>query len=190
MKELEPCSSDPNSEAESQGQESNISDVDADDEFGKDLSPEEMKVAQLAVVIVSELVTVIKELIRSITGLLKKETRNHEHDGVESLEKLLKLCRGIGIQVDELGACLYPPQELSAITKSCKELSDLIDEVSKELDCLNGSTDAFSERCNTLKTALGVLKIEISDSVAADAVRQNSSGLNVVEQMHNLAVND
>ncbi|XP_021749243.1 uncharacterized protein LOC110714989 [Chenopodium quinoa] len=185
MNELEPCSSDPTSEAESQTSDV---DADADDEFGKDLSPEEMKVAQLAIGVVSEAVIVIKELIRCITGLLKKESLKDENDGVESLEKLLKLCRSIGVQVDELGACLYPPQEFSAIAKSCKELSDLIDEVGKELDCLNGSTEAFSERCNALKTALGNLEAEISDSFATNAVLQNSNGLDVVEQMQNLAV--
>ncbi|XP_021748868.1 uncharacterized protein LOC110714596 [Chenopodium quinoa] len=181
MNELEPCSSDPTSEADSQTS-------DADDEFGKDLSPEEMKVAQLAIGVVSEAVIVIKELIRCITGLLKKESLKDENDGVESLEKLLKLCRSIGVQMDELGACLYPPQELSAIAKSCKELSDLIDEVGKELDYLNGSTEAFSERCNALKTALGNLEAEISDSLATNAVLQNSNGLVVVEQMQNLDV--
>lgn len=189
MKELEPCSSDPTNEAES-----TVSDADADadaddDDFGKDLSHEEMKVAQLAIGVVSEAINVIKELIRSITGLLKKETLGDDHDGVESLEKLLELCRSIGVQVDDLGACLYPPQELSTIAKSCKELSDLIDEVGKELDSLNGSSEAFSERCTALKNALENLKVEISDSLAADAVPQNSTA-DVVEQMQNLAVLD
>ncbi|KMT08186.1 hypothetical protein BVRB_6g143090 [Beta vulgaris subsp. vulgaris] len=186
MKELEPCSSDPTGEAESQALESN--DVDADDEFGKDLSPEEMKVAQLAIGVVSEAIIVIKELIRSITGLLKKENLRDEQDGVESLEKLLKLFRSIGVQVDELGACLYPPQEFSAIAKSCKEMSNLIDEVGKELDSLNGSTEAFSKGCKSLHNALDMLQIETSASVAADAIPQNSSDM--VEQMQNLAVQD
>lgn len=191
MKELEPCSSDPTDEAESQEPENTTDAEDEDeddDDFGKNLSPEEMKVANLAIELVSEALVLIKELIRSITGLLKKDNLRDEHGGVESLEKLLKLCRSIGVQLDELGACLYPPQEFSAIAKACKEMSGLVDEVGKELDCLNGSTEAFSQGCKALKNALDVLKEHISASLVCDAVQENSSTSDVVEQMQNFTV--
>ncbi|CAO2830143.1 unnamed protein product [Amaranthus hypochondriacus] len=190
LKELEPCSSDPTNEISIPAAESTPSDVDADeyDDLGKDLSPKEMKVAQLAITIVSEAVIVVKELIRSISGLVKKENLTEEQ-GVESLEKLLKLCRSVGIQVDELGACLYPPQELSAIAKSCQEISNLTDEVEKELHCLNSSVEAFVEGCNSLKKVLEAMKLEVCSSPLDDGeVAQNSGESHVVEQMQNLAV--
>ncbi|KAE8692357.1 Sec-independent periplasmic protein translocase [Hibiscus syriacus] len=47
----------------------------SDDDLGSDLSPEEMKAAQLAQGVVSETLLVIKELIHIITGMLKLETQ-------------------------------------------------------------------------------------------------------------------
>ncbi|KAL2904778.1 Cyclin-D1-binding protein 1-like protein [Bienertia sinuspersici] len=189
MKELELCSSEPTDEPESNALEGTTDfDLEDDDEFGKDLSPEEKKIAQLAIGIVSEAITFIKELIRAISGLLKKENLKDEHEGIESLEKLLKSCRSIGVQVDELGACLYPPQEFSTIEKSCKEMSSLVDEINKDLDCLSGSTEAFSQGYKALKNALEVLKVEVSGSLAIDAAQENSSAPDMVEHMQNLAV--
>ena len=194
LKELEPCSSDPTNEISSPAAESTTSDVDVDadeyDDLGKDLSPKEMKVAQLAITIVSEAVIAVKELIRSITGLVKKENLTEEQ-GVESLEKLLKLCRSIGVQVDELGACLYPPQELSAIAKSCQEISNLTNEVEKELHCLTSSAEAFVKGCKSLKKILEVMKLEVCGSLLDDGeVAQNSGESHVVEQMQNLVEQD
>ncbi|KAK9750346.1 hypothetical protein RND81_02G189600 [Saponaria officinalis] len=192
MKELQPCSSDEKSETESQNLEESISaaendDGDDDDDFGKDLTPEEMKIANLAIQIVSEIVLVIKELIRSITLLLKTESFN-ENDSVESLEKLLKLSRDMGAQVDELGACLYPPQEHSAISTACEKISNLADEMSKILGSIKGLTDAFSKSCNALEKALEMLRAELSEDSAVEAIPQNSSSLDVVAAMQDLSV--
>lgn len=185
MKELEPSPSDATNEVsesdkgEGQAHGSGISDDDDDDnDLGKDLSPEEMKVAQLAIGVVSEVVNVVKELIRSITGLLRKGGLVEEKDGVESLEELLTLCRGVGVLVDELGACLYPPQEYSAIKKACEDISSRTDDMEKVLGSLNGSVEAFSQCCKSLKKALDLLVSEISNSTAAD----------IEPQMQNLAV--
>ncbi|KAH9619587.1 hypothetical protein KSS87_022463, partial [Heliosperma pusillum] len=181
MKELEPSSSEP-----ADGADDDDDDGD-DDDFGKDLSPEEMKIAILATQIVSEVVTVIKELIRSITTMVKRENFD-ETDAVESLEKLLKLSRDVGAQVDELGACLYPPQEHPAITLACEKMSNLTDEMGKILESLNGFTEAFSEGCKALEKTLEMLRVEISNSSADDAVPQDSSESDVVARMQNLAV--
>ncbi|KAK6931565.1 hypothetical protein RJ641_003358 [Dillenia turbinata] len=44
------------------------------------------------------------------TSLHKQVNSKGSNDLVNSLEKLLKQSQGIGVQIDELGACLYPPQ--------------------------------------------------------------------------------
>ncbi|GAB2297320.1 hypothetical protein Dimus_031430 [Dionaea muscipula] len=85
MKELRPCSSNSTDDAadESSSQPGNQSD-DGDelsvDDLGRDLSPEEMKVVEQAVGVVSELLAVIKELVRSITGLLKQGNMSDKGD--------------------------------------------------------------------------------------------------------------
>ncbi|XP_011038714.1 PREDICTED: uncharacterized protein LOC105135515 isoform X2 [Populus euphratica] len=119
MEELKPVSSNQTEEAsndDASHAETRLGDNDSlSDDLGNDLSPEEMKVAQSAIGVVSETVVVMKELIRTITGLLKQEKPEDSSNFVDTLEKLLKLCQEIGVQIDELGACLYPPQEFPAM---------------------------------------------------------------------------
>ncbi|KAL0463519.1 UNVERIFIED_CONTAM: hypothetical protein Slati_0239500 [Sesamum latifolium] len=129
-----------------------------------------MKIVQLATAIVSEILVVIKELIRSITALLQQENSNGCAISVDSLEKLLKLCQGFGVQVDELGACLYPPQEISAIKVALEKISSFIKETETELQKLKGSTDDFSKACTGLRSSLGQLEFELGCPGAADLV--------------------
>jgi hypothetical protein len=56
------------------------------------------------------IISVLKELICSITGLIKMEKPSDNSGFVDSLEKLLQLCQELGQQIDEIGVCLYPPQ--------------------------------------------------------------------------------
>ncbi|XWS35019.1 hypothetical protein CRYUN_Cryun21dG0089400 [Craigia yunnanensis] len=116
IKELKPASSDLRDEAsdDTPTNTKNRSEDDdlSEDHLGSDLSPEEMKVAQLAIGVVSETLVTIKELIGTITGLIKLETPDDNSKFVDSLEKLLKICQGMGAQIDEIGACLYPLKRL------------------------------------------------------------------------------
>ncbi|KAF7827727.1 Cyclin-D1-binding protein 1 like [Senna tora] len=150
LKELKPVSSD------------NL--ADSDDELGNDLSPEEMKIAQTATVVVSDTLSVIKELIRSITGFLKLEKPKDNGDFVDSLEKLLKMCQELGLQIDEIGACLYPPQEVPVINSSMETIHKIIDDVQREIEGLKGSSETFVEACNVLRSSLRQLASELSSS--------------------------
>ncbi|CAI9275999.1 unnamed protein product [Lactuca saligna] len=77
------------------------SDNSSEGDLGSDLSPEEMKVAELAINVVSETLSTIKAIIRSITGLLKNpQTENESDQTVDSLEKLLVICKSMGLQVE------------------------------------------------------------------------------------------
>ncbi|KAL8137547.1 hypothetical protein V2J09_003548 [Rumex salicifolius] len=189
MQELKPSSTDEPDESSSSTanqtkDDSNNGGIDVDD-LGNDLSPEEMKIAQTATRVISDALTTVKELIRSITGLLKRENMNETNDGVESLERLLKLCQDIGVQIDELGASLYPPQELASISSISDVVTAKVDEMLKELDVINGTTVAFSEACSNLKDALAQLKSEVDVN---DDEQESIDAVKLVPQMKNLNV--
>ncbi|XP_028758166.1 uncharacterized protein LOC114717233 isoform X2 [Neltuma alba] len=141
---------------------------DSDGELGNDLSPEEMKIAQAAIVVVSDTLSVVKELIRCISGLLKLEKPGDNGDFVDSLEKLLKLCQDLGLQIDEIGACLYPPQEVPAIEAAIMKIQSVIDDMQSVLGGLGGASDTFLEACNVLRSSLRQLASELSSSATAD----------------------
>lgn len=173
MKELKPASRDDPAdkpvgescaETESESRDDNSSEGD----LGNDLSPEEMKVAERAIVAVSDTLSVLKELIRCITGLIKLEKPNDNSSFVDSLEKLLQLCQELGQQIDEIGACLYPPQEIPSIEAALEKIHSIIDDVQVELGGLQGATDVFLEACNVLRSSLRELLSELHNSSTAD----------------------
>lgn len=173
IKELKPGSSNPTdevSDAAASNAESRPSDNDStsDGDIGNDLSPEEMKVAQLAIRVVSETVVVIKELIRSITSLLKQEKPGDGGAFVNSLEKLLKLCQETGVQIDELGACLYPPQEAPAMMTALEKILSIIAEVQSEVESLKCSSEAFFQVCNGLRSSIKQMESELHSCSATD----------------------
>lgn len=174
MKELKQAdpTDEVSDEVSSTKDENGLSDNDSssDGDLGNDLSPEEMKIAQFAISVVSEILLVIKELIRSITGLIKKDNSDNNSNLVDSLERLLKLCQEIGLQVDELGACLYPPQEVPAIKAASEKISTNIDEMQVEIESLKGSSEAFFQACNSLRSSLQQLESEFGYSDTADLV--------------------
>ena len=170
MKELKPTSSDPTSDEASNKAESipENNDNSSDGDLGNDLSSEEMKIAVSVISVVTEILAVIKELIRCITGLIKQEDANKSSNFVDSLEILLKLCQGVGVQVDELGACLYPPQEIPAMKAASEKISVSIDEIQAVIENLGGTTEAFVLACNVLRSSLGQLNSAAGDSSVAD----------------------
>ncbi|KAK2991346.1 hypothetical protein RJ640_007566 [Escallonia rubra] len=174
MKELKPASerADEASDEASIQAESQADDGDdsSEGDLGNDLSPEEMKIAKLAIGVMSEALVVMKELIRSITGLLKHESLDNSVNFLNSLERLLKLCQGIGVQMDELGACLYPPQELPTIKAASEKICSNLDEMKVELDNLDGSSEAFVQACSVLRKSMRQLESQLGYSDATDLV--------------------
>lgn len=168
MKELKPGSTNPTDETYDEASNKAESEPQDDDDLGNDLSPEEMKIAQLAIVLVSETLVVIKELIRTITGMLKLENPNDSGHFVDCLEKLLKLTRGIGAQIDELGACLYPPQEVPAMKATSEKISKIIDDMLVELGSLGGTSQAFLQACDGLRNSLRKFQYELDCPSTAD----------------------
>ncbi|KAL3654453.1 hypothetical protein CASFOL_004134 [Castilleja foliolosa] len=169
IKELKPAN-EPSDDISMKSEDKSDGHDSCDGDLGNDLSPEEMKIVQIAITVVSEILSVIKELIRSITGLLQTRNNDDSAISVDSLEKLLKLCQGIGVQVDELGACLYPPQEICAINVVLEKVSGFSNEMEVELRNIDGFTEGFSKACTGLKGSLGQLESELHCVGASDLV--------------------
>lgn len=175
MNELKPASSDVGDESSVQDSaEGERKSQDSDDSFGgdlgNDLSPEEMEIARLTTDVVSATLVVIKELIRSITSLLKQESSADTATFVASLERLLKLSQEIGLQIDELGASLYPPQEISALKAATEKISCATDEIQVELEKLKGCSEDFVKVCTGLGSSLKQLVAELDQSEATDTM--------------------
>lgn len=153
------------------------SDNSLEGDLGSDLSPEEMKVAELATNVVSETLTTIKEVIRSITGLLKNTEMGDEM--VDSLERLLMICKSLGLQVDEIGACLYPPQEVSAIRGASEKMGSFVGEMKVEMEKIKGCSDGFVNASNGLMSCLRELELGLLGCSSDDEL---------VSEMENLVV--
>lgn len=164
MKEVKPACPSPEGEA------SGDNNSDDDDDLGDDFSPEEMEVAQMVAEIVSDTIMVIKELIRVITGMIKLENPKDNSGFVDSLEKLLKLCQGTGVQIDELGACVYPPQELNKMKQTVKIIQGNLDEVEAEVERLKSSSDAFSGACRKLRNSMKHMDTELDKRCEAEVI--------------------
>lgn len=179
MKELKPGSGEGEDNQQSHSSVSGDGDEEDDNDdvndvgdIGNDLSPEEMKVAESAIDVVSNMLLVIKELIRAITGLLKVEKSDTSGTFVDSLEKLLKSSQEIGSEIDELGACLYPPQEVPAMEATLKKISGSLHAIESEVEDLKGSSDAFVQACSNLRGSIKKLESVLSCCSAGDLEKQ------------------
>ncbi|XP_068637510.1 uncharacterized protein [Aristolochia californica] len=145
------------------------------DELGTDLSPEEMTVAQSTISVISDALLVIKELIRFISGLARQPNMS---ESVDSLERLLGICQGIGGDVDELGASVYPPQELSLMKTTGAKISSRIERIRTEVAMLPGSPEGLYQVCDCLdcslrkfETLLGQLNTGLEDKIEGLSIR-------------------
>ncbi|CAH2066712.1 unnamed protein product, partial [Thlaspi arvense] len=178
MKEVkEACSSPEHDVSANQESGSLSSDEDDDDDLGDDLSPEELEVAKLVADIVSETLMVIKELIRDITGMIKVENPSDNGGFVDSLEKLLKLCQGIGVEIDELGACVYPPQELSLMKQTVERIKGKIGEIEAVVMGFksSSSSDGFLRTCTRLQSLIQHTETELDARSEGEVVSKRKN---------------
>ncbi|THU47673.1 hypothetical protein C4D60_Mb09t18090 [Musa balbisiana] len=128
-----------------------LTEADIDD----DLSAEEMVTAQLIISVVSDTLTVVKELIRFVTGLIKSSShKSSTKESVDSFEKLVTHCQEMGTQVNELGASVYPPQETAQMKMSAKKMYCLVHEMHIEVRNLEGTPDGVFGTCKILENSL------------------------------------
>ncbi|XP_010924164.1 uncharacterized protein [Elaeis guineensis] len=141
-------------------------------DLGDDLTPEEMGIAQLAISVVSDTLAVIKEVIRFITGLLKSSSRERStEDYVDSLERLLSYCQEMGTQVNELGASVYPPQEISEMKLISRKMHSGVDEMRAEVGSLQGSSGGVCEAFEGLHNSLGKLECRLGEDLVPEMGR-------------------
>ncbi|PIA35649.1 hypothetical protein AQUCO_03500181v1 [Aquilegia coerulea] len=180
LKELKPAFIDPEEEVPEvvDAETSRDDDSSSAGDLGNDLSPEEMIIAQSATSFVSDALVVIKELLRFITSLLKRPDHNDSRHSVNSLERLLKLSKEIGVEVDNLGACLYPPQELSAIKAASMNICTAVREMKTLVQTLQDSSECFCQTCEKFSESVQKLQSELGCSDATE----------LVPEMQNLAV--
>lgn len=151
--------------------ESTSTDEEGDDlaeaDIGDDLSAEEMAVAKLIVAVVSDTLTVIKELIRYISGLLKSPSlKVNTKESTDSLEKLLTCCQEMGSEVNELGASVYPPQEVYQMKSSAEKMHDLVNKMRIEVTSLEGSSSDVFATFKQLESSLANQEDGLSNDVA------------------------
>lgn len=100
--------------------------------------------------------------------MLKLENPEDQSSFVDSLEKLLNLCQEVSGQIEEIGASLYPPQEIPIIKEAIQKIQGVFDEVQMEVDGLNIASDVFLEDNNVLRSLLKQFESELSRFSIAD----------------------
>lgn len=141
-----------------------------DEEFGDDLSPEEMFVAQLATKAVSDMLLALKEVIRFVSGLHKK-SNDEKKEHVNALDRLLRRCQEIGNLANELGASVYPPQETSVLKSTAEKMYIVIDEIQKVVEMVGGSHESFSASFEGLESSLKKLESGLCGNVICEMER-------------------
>ncbi|KAJ0241144.1 Cyclin-D1-binding protein [Hirschfeldia incana] len=160
MKEIKPVS-----DCSSPEHDFSANSDEDDDELGDDLSHEELEVAALVADVVSETLMMVKELIRSTASVIKLEKPEDKGGFVDSFEKLLKLCQETGEQIDELGACVYPPQELSLMKQILERINGNIGETKAFT-----SSEAFLEACTRLQSLIEHTVTELDTRIESELV--------------------
>lgn len=128
---------------------------------GDDFCPEQIEVAKMVADIVSEAIMLII-VIRVITRTMEVEHPEENSGFVDSLEKLLKLCQRTGVQIEELGTCVYhPPLEIEKMIQTVKILGGNLDEVEAEVEHMNRSSNAFPGVCRKLRDAINLMEVEL-----------------------------
>ncbi|KAI3863271.1 hypothetical protein MKW92_036445 [Papaver armeniacum] len=132
-------------------------------ENGNDISPEEMKMAESAIIVLSDTLTVIKELVIFITGLGRhSKPSNNDGKSVRLLELLFERCRKIKRCIYEVGVDLYPPQEVTALKLGIDDTSDEIRKLQEDVRQFeDASCDSFLQACECALSSLRNMKTEL-----------------------------
>lgn len=117
---------------------------DESNELSTRLSAEEMQVVQSVKDLTSSLLSLLKQLLHVVAGTSKASKDGQMADAEATLvwEKILELSKELGVGVDELGASLYPPQELDILQGMVAEIEGLIEQLQGEVYSLVGGSMA------------------------------------------------
>ncbi|XP_010470541.1 PREDICTED: uncharacterized protein LOC104750448 [Camelina sativa] len=65
------------------------------------------------------------------------------------------------LQIDELEAWIYPPQEIDKMKQTVKIIQGNLDEVETQVKCLKSSTDGFTGACAKLRNSFKHMETEL-----------------------------
>ncbi|KAH7372885.1 hypothetical protein KP509_17G026700 [Ceratopteris richardii] len=140
--------------------------ADSSDESGdlsNKLSSNEMQVVHSVKDFVSCLLSLIKQLLHIVGGTIKssKDKSVPDTEVILWLEKILVHSKALGDGVDELGASLYPPQEMDNLQSTVEEIEGLVEQLQEDVCSLLGSMpEAFLQVSNSSKdTAASLNKV-------------------------------
>lgn len=130
-------------------------------EFNEELSPEEMEVVDATKGVVGSLLDFIKQLLYVAAD-------GHQGNDITStiyLENVLKHCKSLGVEVDEFGASLYPPQEMTHLRERITTTAELINLIEIEVTSSRGSVpEGLESASQALKSAGTILKQSLGGS--------------------------
>lgn len=105
-------------------------------DFEGDFSNEDLKVSKEATDVCVSVQRIFKETIYVVALWKEPNFRTNggindirPKNGVESMEAILEICRNISREIDELGASLYPPQELEGLLERVKNVEKLLEKL-------------------------------------------------------------
>jgi hypothetical protein len=85
-----------------------------------------------------------------------------EESSTVFLEDVLKHCKGLGAEMDEFGASLYPPQETNQLRDSIVKMEVLVDQINTQVRETRGSLpEGLDLACKSLQNA----KVELTQTL-------------------------
>lgn len=123
-------------------------------EFNDELSPEEMEVADAT----KEVVTSVLDFVKQLLYVAADPQQGNDESSTLYLETVLKHCKSLGVEVDEFGASLYPPQEISQLRDRIAKSDAFVELIKEEVKLAKGSVpeglEAASETVRSAQTQL------------------------------------
>ena len=102
-----------------------------ENELSEEVTATEMQVVRSVKDFVFALLSLLKQLLYIVAAVAKPPLDRTNNTNV--LEKLLVLSKDLGVGVDELGASLYPPQEIEVLQQRVQEIEGLIESLQGEV---------------------------------------------------------
>lgn len=124
-------------------------------EFNDELSQEELEVADATKGVVNSILAFIKELLY----VAADPQQGNDESATLYLEKVLQQCKSLGVEVDEFGASLYPPQEINQLRDRVTKSDAFVDGIKEEVKAAKGSVpEGLEVASEGVKGALAELK--------------------------------
>lgn len=112
--------------------------LDGSVDFNDELSAEEMRVVLSVKEFTSCFLKLLKELLYMTVYESKSSKETFSEVTVSSWEKILERTKDLGVGFDELGASLYPPQEMEALRARVLEMEGMIESLHTQVFALKG----------------------------------------------------